>query len=123
MISVDQTKLQHELSKLGATIHIYAKGVVEDSRKLLIEQTGLLQQDLVRWMAPTLTASSTVTYSHWVFGDWQTITQTWSCPAGATTITSGVQSNRVGFLLDAISVTATVLDTPAVPMPSVFFDE
>jgi hypothetical protein len=61
----------------------------------------------------TLTASSTVTYSYWVFGDWQTLTQTWACPAGATTITAGVGSARTGFLLDAISVSSTVLDAPA----------
>ena len=73
----------------------------------------------------TLTASSTATYAHWVFGDWQTVTQTWTCPAGATTINAGVESVHTGFLLDAISVSSVIMDqmqAPALRAPEPMFD-
>jgi hypothetical protein len=54
----------------------------------------------------TLTASLTTVYSTWVLGHWETLTQTWTA-SGATSITAGVTSSRVGFLLDAISVTSS----------------
>jgi hypothetical protein len=85
------------------------------------DMSGLYVAPTVSIPGATLTASAIVPYARWVFGHWETVTQTWICPAGATTITAGVGSTRTGFLLDAITVLAT---TPprAMPMPEPLFD-
>jgi hypothetical protein len=76
------------------------------------DMSGLYVAPTVSIPGASLTGSVIVRYATWVFGHWETVTQTWTCPAGAT-ITAGVGSARTGFLLDAIAVSSTVLDAPS----------